>query len=189
MEEPSMLHTGLRITFVVSLCWLLGLAPSAVANPDTGYLIPELENFRPYIGKTYRGEFSGAEQTKPAIDISRWERALNGTAIRILHSINHGEYGGESIIFYDKTLNTLRFYYFTTAGFYTEGEARFDGNNFVSTERVTGNKDGITHVTSTAALNPSGELTVQSVYMKGEQRLSTSQARYRPVTDQQPMFQ
>ena len=38
---------------------------------------------------------------KPVFDISRWERILNGMAIKIIHSINEGEYGRYSIIIWD----------------------------------------------------------------------------------------
>jgi hypothetical protein len=67
-----------------------------------GSLAKELQVFEPYLG-TWQADFA-VKQGQPAMqDVSKWERALNGTAIRTLHSINEGMYGGESLIFWDKT--------------------------------------------------------------------------------------
>ena len=53
-----------------------------------------LKPFEAYIGKTFKGEFANSTPEKPVYDISHWERALNGNAIRIMHSVNNGEFGG-----------------------------------------------------------------------------------------------
>ena len=66
-----------------------------------------LKSFEPYIGKTFKGEFSNSTPEKPVYDISNWERALNGNAIRIMHSVNKGEYGGESIVMWDRSEESL----------------------------------------------------------------------------------
>jgi len=55
-----------------------------------------LEPFRPVLGKTWKGHFKNSTPEKPQVDVARWERALNGKAIPVLHSINDGVYGGES---------------------------------------------------------------------------------------------
>lgn len=69
--------------------------PGAANSKET--LEPNLEPLRPLLGKTWRGEFAASTPEKPVVDIMYWERALNGAAVRVLHSINHGEYGGETI--------------------------------------------------------------------------------------------
>ena len=46
------------------------------------------------VGKTWRGTFPESKPDKPVVDVSRFEVALNGQAVRNLHSINDGEYGG-----------------------------------------------------------------------------------------------
>ncbi|UTA46904.1 hypothetical protein L1F30_12110 [Simiduia sp. 21SJ11W-1] len=150
-------------------------------------LIPALEKFRPFIGKTYQAEFEGPNG-QPVTDVSHWERALNGTAIRIMHSINEGEYGGETLIFYDKNAASLRFYYFTTAGFYTQGAAHFEGGAFISTETIKGDAQGITHVVSNATLNSDGTLTLQATFFKGDTATSGHTAHYRPVENLMPVF-
>ena len=64
-------------------------------------LSEHLESLLPYIGKTYKGEFLNSTKNDPVYDVANWERALNGNAIRILHSVNNGEYGGETIIMWN----------------------------------------------------------------------------------------
>ena len=71
---------------------------SAFANGTE--LAPELQVFAPYLG-TWEAEFDTPPGKPKMIDVSLWERHLNGKAIRTLHSINQGMYGGESIIFFD----------------------------------------------------------------------------------------
>ncbi len=133
---------------------------TAVGKTETPQMHPKLAFLAPYLG-TWQATFESG-----AVDVSKWERALNGTAVRTLHSINNGEYGGESLIFWDNKKKSLVFYYFTTAGFYTQGiiNQSSDGD-FVAIEEVTGNKDGITKVKSTSTLLKNS-MKVSSSYLK-----------------------
>ena len=88
-------------------------------NNEINSLSEHLKPFERYLGKTFKGEFATSTKEKPVFDVSHWERALNGRAIRIMHSVNDGEYGGESIITWDVKKNSLVSSYFTTAGFTT----------------------------------------------------------------------
>lgn len=146
--------------------FILALLCFAGASFAQEPLAEPLKPFEPYIGKTWRGEFANSTPDKPVIDISRWERALNGQAVRILHSVNNGEYGGETILFWDKKKESLVFYYFTTAGFYTNGAAKFEDGKFISHEVVTGNQDGVTEVKAIGEILPGGKLRSSSQYLK-----------------------
>ena len=73
------------------------------------------------MGKTWRGELSPPGAAKPVVDVQRFELALNGRAVRSLHSINDGEYGGETLFVWDDEKKSVVYTYFTTAGFYTTG--------------------------------------------------------------------
>ncbi len=148
------------VLFSVVLISSTGLAQ---AQDD---LAENLKLFKPFIGKTWKGEFANSTPEKPVFDVSRWERALNGQAIRILHSVNNGEYGGESIIFWDNQKKSLVFYYFTTAGFYTTGTATFENGKFISHETVTGNQDGISEVKAIGELTADGKMHSKSQYLK-----------------------
>ena len=125
----------------------------------------ELAIFNGYLG-TWESNFAVAEGQDPVFDVSRWERVLNGKALRTVHSINEGEYGGESIIFYDTTKQALVFYYFTTANFHTTGTLEIiDENTFAAYEDVTGNENGITKVKSVSKLL-GDKMMVSTSYLK-----------------------
>ena len=72
----------------VTLTFQLALTGGAA---EQGTLDPHLEPLRPWLGKTWKSE-AAESGGKAKIDVARWERALNGKAVRILHSINDGEY-------------------------------------------------------------------------------------------------
>ncbi len=139
---------------------------TAARAEEKGKLNEHLEPFRPFLGKTWRGELKepGASATK--IDISRWERALNGEAIRTLHSVGDGEYGGETIILWDATQKKLIYFYFTTAGFRTSGVFTFEGRKYVAEEAVTGSAQGVTKVRSTGEIREDGTLVNKAEYFK-----------------------
>ncbi len=145
---------------------LLTVAHAGDADKPKETLDPKLEGFRPFIGKTWRGEMAGSTKEKPQVDVSRYERALNGQAIRSVHSINDGAYGGESMIFWDKDKQQVVYYYFTTAGFYTTGTMTLSNGKYVSFEKVTGSADGVTEVKGTGEVRPDGTLVTTSEYLK-----------------------
>ena len=141
---------------------LLTIADAA----ETGKLNEHLEPFRPFLGKTWRGELKEPGATTVKIDVARWERALNGEAIRTLHSVDDGAYGGESIIIWDATQKKLIYFYFTTAGFRTTGFFLLEGKQFVAEEEVTGSAQGITKVRSISEIREDGAMVNKSEYFK-----------------------
>ncbi|MBN1893637.1 hypothetical protein JW906_04040 [bacterium] len=132
-------------------------------------LIEPLECFRPFLGKTWKGVSSDTGSNAAMTDVSSWERALNGRAIRVLHSVNNGEYGGETMLLWDPAQKSLVFFYFTTAGFYTQGTMVAEDGQFISVEKVTGNENGITEVRATAELLGDGRLQTKSSFLKNGQ--------------------
>jgi hypothetical protein len=148
------------------LVFLLCFCAAGALAADKPSLDEHLEPFRPFLGTTWKGQFKESTPEKPQVDVARWERALNGKAIRILHSINHGVYGGESIIVWDEKKKSLVFYYFTTAGFYTTGTMTFKDGKFSSHETVTGSAEGVTEVKATSELRPDGTMHSKSEYLK-----------------------
>ncbi len=170
--------------------WLSALifvtGPLSAAEQFT--LSAELEPLRPYIGKTWRGLLSQPGQPE-MIDISRWERALNGTAIKISHSVNQGEYGGETMLFYDKKQQSLVYYYFTTAGFYTHGTMSIDKKTQTLTaeETVENNAKGITKVRSSSKLSEN-TLTTTAEYLQQGKWVAGHSAVYKTAPDAQVVF-
>lgn len=152
-------------TILLSL--ILFIAPAVSAN-EYQNLAKELQVFAPYLG-TWQADFEVEKGKPPIQDVSKWERALNGMAIRTSHSINEGMYGGESMIFWDSKEQSLVFYYFTTAGFYTKGTMNvLSDTKFVAYETVTGSKEGITKVKSTSEYKDDKFTVLTSYLKKGE---------------------
>lgn len=124
---------------------LLTLAPARAAEPDP------FADIAGIVGKTWRGEGVGPDG-KPMVDLSRWEWALGGRAVRITHILADKSYGGETLVFWDKPGKSLIYHYFTTAGFHTQGSMRADGpGRLIAEENVAGHPT-ITKVRSTMVL-------------------------------------
>ncbi len=160
--------------------WLMiftvGFRVSAAEAPA---LNEHLEAFRPLLGKTWRGEFKNSTPEKPVVDIARWERALNGQAVRIQHSINRGAYGGETIILWSAEKKSLVYYYFTTAGFMTTGTMVLTGGKYTSLEQVTGDAQGLTEVRATGEIRADGTMVTLSEYLKNGKWEPGHSATYR----------
>jgi hypothetical protein len=138
----------------------LGL-PAAAAE-----LNPRLAPLKPLLGKTWRATFPGSTPEKPKVDVSRFEAALNGQAVRNLHSINDGEYGGETLAVWDEGKQAIVFYYFTTGGFYTTGTLAAEDGALVSREVVKGDAGGVSEVKAVFRVQPDGKLHVKTQYLK-----------------------
>lgn len=158
------------------------------ATTSDNKLIPELKVFEPLVGKTYRGEFADSTPEKPNRDVSQWERALNGRGVRILHSVNDGEYGGETMVMWDAKEKKIAFWYFTTAGFYTTGHFDIDGDTWTSSEKVAGNQNGITEVKATSIISADGTLQVSSQYLQNGNWVKGHEIKYTPATDAKVIF-
>jgi hypothetical protein len=138
--------------------------PAAIAQPDS--LNEHLLPLKPYLDITWKGAFAEEPGQPPMYDIARWERILNGQAIRMMHSVSDGIYGGETILFWDKQKQTLVYYYFTTAGFFTNGTMTIDGAKWISHEYVTNNANGITEVRSTSEFLKDGAMHTVAEFLQ-----------------------
>jgi hypothetical protein len=155
--------------------WLCAAGSALAADAA---LAKPLEPLAPLLGKTWKGTFKESTPEKPMHDVARWERALNGQAVRVLHSVNDGMYGGETLIIWDAARNSLVYYYFTTAGFHTTGTLAADGRKFTSREAVSGNAQGITEVESVTELLPDGTMRVTAAYLKDGQKVGGREVVY-----------
>ena len=147
------------------LAGVLAIALPQLCSAETGSLDAHLEPLRGWLGKTWKEQpKEGAPSGK--IDVARWERALNGKAVRILHSVNEGEYGGETIVTWDNTKKSVVYHYFTTAGYTTTGTMSFEDGKMVTNEQVSGNAGGVTEVRGTAEITPEGTFRMKTEYLK-----------------------
>ena len=84
------------------VAWMLAVFATLVAGAlQSAEIDPRLAPLQPLVGKTWRGELSPPGAAKPVVDVSRFELILNGRAVRSVHSINDGEYGGETLFTWD----------------------------------------------------------------------------------------
>ena len=176
------------MTKLLSGILLLLSSITIAAEPAT--LHPKLEPLRPYLDQHWQGDLSQPGSDKMVIDRSYWNRALNGQAIKTVHSINNGDYGGESFIFWDESKQSLAYYYFTTAGFYTHGTMEFNAQSgeIVALENVENNQNGITQVKSFSRIMPDGTLQTKSSYLQNGNWVDGHSATYKPVAAQPIRF-
>jgi hypothetical protein len=166
----------------------LGLCCSTITVAADTTLEAHLEPLRPLLDKTWRGPFKDSKPEKPTVDVARWERALNGQAVRILHSINDGAYGGETIIMWDQKKQAVCYHYFTTAGFRTTGTMSFSKGQVETHEEVTGSTDGITEVRGTSEIRSDGTFHVKTEYLKNGQWVPGHEATYHSDPTAQVVF-
>ena len=105
-----------------------------------------------------------------------------------MHSVNNGEYGGESIVMWDTKKESLVSWYFTTAGFYSKAILHFEDEKLISVEDVTGNENGITKVKSEINLLPNGQLVNSSMYLMNGNWVDDHKIHYKEVADAQVVF-
>lgn len=154
--------------FLIAIIVLTPLLACVSQAADTSTnLVKQLEPMKPLLGKTWKGRFKTSTPEKPVCDVMKWERALNGQAIRILHSINDGAYGGETIMMWNPKAERVEFHYFTTAGFVTHGSVTaVEAGKITTHEEVTGNQEGVTEVKGTMEFLPNNQVRVKSQYLK-----------------------
>jgi hypothetical protein len=155
------------------------LATASATEPELG---EHLRPFAPYVGKTWRGEFKNSTKERPLFDISRWEVALKGKAIRTVHSLNDGAYGGESIIMWDPAKKSLVSFYFTTAGFFTEGTIEFKDGKMIAREVVRGQQPGVSEVESVTELT-GGKMHVKSRFLRDGKWVDAHEITYVEAPD------
>lgn len=147
-----------RLIAVVALSLLLaapGLSAFAqVAElPAPGVGRPAYAPFEHLVGKTWRGVGTGPEAVE---DIQRWEWAVGGHAVRVVHSVGGGAYAGETVIFRDRASEAYIFHYFTSGGFHTTGVMRPTGPGAFEAEETVHGLDGFPPIRSTLVMGADG---------------------------------
>jgi len=165
---------------LLALAVLVFRFSATVQASETNTLDPHLEPFRALLGQTYRGAFKSSQPEKPVTDVLKWERALNGKAVRTLHSINDGLYGGETLYVWDPREEVVKYFYFTTAGFRTTGTIKFTGGKFVTHEIVQGTAGGVTEVKAESELQSDGRLVVKVEHLKENKWVPARETIYEP---------
>ena len=171
--KNSFYQTSVVLVLVLFLGWVNLARAEGESSLDS-----HLEPLRPLLGKTWKATFKESKPEKPTVDVARWERILNGKGVRVLHSINEGAYGGETIFMWDEKRQAVAYYYFTTGGFMTTGTATFKDGKVITSEVVSGNANGVTEVRGTSEILPDS-FHVKTEYLKNGEWASGHEATYR----------
>lgn len=164
---------------LATITCLTGFLEVSAAEPQ---LDEHLAPLAPYVGKTWKGEFKNSTPEKPMFDVSRWEVALKGKAVRTTHSVNDGIYGGETLIMWDPAKKSLVAFYFTTAGFFTESTFEFKDGKLHTREKVRGTQPGVTEVEAVTEITD-GKMHVKSRYLKNGEWVEGHEITYREAPD------
>lgn len=167
------IYNPLRI--LIGVC---GLSLS-LSGADLPHLDSHLQPLRPWLEKTWKGQPKNPKPGKEKTDVVRWERALNGNAVRILHSINEGAYGGESIVMWDEKKQAVVYHYFTTANFNTVGTMTFKDGKILTREIVSGDADGVSEVRATVEMSPDGTYQQKTEFLKNGNWQVATETSYR----------
>lgn len=170
-------------TFAFALVILGAIAGVAAA----GELDPRLAPLAPYADRTFTARMGPAGSEDSVIDVQKWETVLGGKAVRVTHSINGGDYGGESLITWDAVSGSMRFLYVTTAGFHTVGTIVAAGDSLVTLEDVVGDAGGVTRVESVWRRAGEG-FTVSSRMQAAGQWQPKRESVYRETPEAEPRF-
>ena len=108
--------------------------------------------------------------------------------IRDSHSLNNGQYGGESIVMWDPKKKSLASWYFTTAGFFTQATMTIEKNKLIAHEKVTGNQNGITEVRSTTEFLPGGEMKRKAEFLQKGKWVPGHSIHYKEAPDAKVIF-
>ncbi|MFZ1731349.1 MAG: hypothetical protein WBQ23_07925 [Bacteroidota bacterium] len=169
-----------RLSFLIvsTMVFLFAAAPLFAQLEIHEKLLP----FKDLMGRRFKGKISEPDAKNEMWDVMHFERALNGNALRVLHSVNDGEYGGESIIFWDEAKQSLVYFYFTTAGFYTQGTMKMvSDSKWTAHETVVGPADGTTEVKSTGEIMRDGTLKTTSEYLRKGKWVPGHSGTYEPA--------
>ena len=177
----------LPIRTLVSITTSLAVA-SSMAAAGQPPLDPHLEFLQPWLDKTFKSETKTTSSDKPTTDVARWERALNGNAVRVTHSLNDGAYGGEVIVRWDEEKQAVCYHYFTTDTFWTEGTMNFKDGKITSHEFVKGKAGGVTEVRATLEMQPDGTYLQKSEFLRDGKWSPGREALYRPDSTARVIF-
>jgi copper(I)-binding protein len=147
-----------RLIAAVALSLLFGAsglpAVAQVAElPAPGVGRAAYAPFEHLVGKTWRGLGTGPEAAE---DIQRWDWAVGGHAVRVVHSVGGGAYAGETLIFRDRDSGAYVFHYFTSGGFHTTGVMRPTGPGAFEAEETVHGLDGFPPIRSTMVMGEDG---------------------------------
>jgi len=151
-------------------------------------LSEHLIEMKPFIGNTYKGDFINSTKENPMYDVLSFERALNGNAIKVIHSVNNGEFGGETMVMWNPEKRGLQSWYFTSAGSLIIQNVQIKKNTFISIENVERNQNGITKVKTIIEVFHGDQIIKRTKYLMNNLWKDGSETLYNKVNGLKPVF-
>lgn len=157
-----MLHV--RRPLLLAAVLAIVLAPAGRAQA-----VAELKPLAWLVGAPWVGTVG--EGPEAATDVSVWSWAVGGHALRNVHAVADGAYGGETLLWWDDEAKAYAFVYVTTGGFATQGHLRLtDGGVLEGIEEVSGGAEGmaagVDAVRSTTRRADDGRLIISVSYLR-----------------------
>jgi hypothetical protein len=121
--------------------------------------------FQHLVGRSWRG--TGTKDASVQ-DVQRWDWAVGGHAVRVVHSVNDGAYAGETLIFRDRDSGAYIFHYFTSGGFHSTGTMRPTGPGAFEVEETVHGLDGFPPMRSTIVMGDDGVNRSRSFQKEGD---------------------
>ncbi len=151
-------------------------------------LSDHLIEMKPFIGNTYKGDFINSTKENPMFDVLSFERALNGNAIKVIHSVNNGEFVGETMVMWNPEKGGLQSWYFTSAGSLTIQNVQIRKNTFISIENVERNQNGITKVKTIMEVLNEDQIKKRTKYLMNNMWKDGSETLYNKINGLKPVF-
>ena len=171
--------------------FLYFLLPTLIVSSQTKPELPlcdHLIEMKPFIGNTYKGDFINSTKENPMFDVLSFERALNGNAIKVIHSVNNGEFGGETMVMWNPEKGGLQSWYFTSAGSLTIQNVQIRKNTFISIENVERNQNGITKVKTIMEVLNEDQIKKRTKYLMNNMWKDGSETVYNKINGLKPVF-
>ena len=171
--------------------FLYFIIPALIVSAQTKsepLLSDHLIEMKPFIGNTYKGDFINSTKENPMFDVLSFERALNGNAIKVIHSVNNGEFVGETMVMWNPEKGGLQSWYFTSAGSLTIQNVQIRKNTFISIENVERNQNGITKVKTIMEVLNEDQIKKRTKYLMNNMWKDGSETVYNKINGLKPVF-
>jgi len=155
-----------RIRLIAALPLLIALTASHGSSQPSD-AAEELDKLAWLVGPPWVGTVGAGDNA--AVDVSVWSWAVGGHALRNVHAVAGGAYGGETLLWWDTEETAYAFVYVTTGGFTTSGHLRLnDDGSLEGIEDVSGAgvAQGVDAVRTITRRGGSGELVIGVSYQR-----------------------
>ena len=145
----------------LALAALVALAfPAAAQDWEPAEALAPLA---PLVGAPWQATFE--QEGDWVTDVSRYEWAMRGQALRNVHTLEGGGYGGETLIWVEG--DSLRFVYVTSGGFTTSGTGHVRADGALVVEEAVEGHPEIDRVRSVSHVDAEGRLQTVTEFRRG----------------------